>query len=47
MIHVCNPSTWEEEAGRSGIQDYLWLSREFKTGWDNMRACLLKKFNYS
>lgn len=30
VAQVCNPSTWEVEAGRSGVQGYLQLHREFK-----------------
>lgn len=32
VLHACNPSIHEAEAGKSEIQDHLWLHREFKAG---------------
>lgn len=31
VTHTCNPSIWEVEAGRSGVQGQPQLHREFKT----------------
>lgn len=30
VMHTCNFRTWEMEAGRSGVQGYLLLHREFE-----------------
>lgn len=36
VVHICNPSTPELEAGESGVQVYAWLHGEFKVSltWD-------------
>lgn len=31
VVHACNYSTQETEAGESGVQGHLWLHWEFKT----------------
>ena len=35
MVHTCDPSTWEVEAGWSGVQDYFELYSEFKSSLSN------------
>lgn len=31
MVHACNPSAQEGEAGRTLVKSHLWLQDEFKT----------------
>ena len=35
VVHTCDPSTWEVEAGGSGIQDLFELYSEFKSSLSN------------
>jgi hypothetical protein len=30
VVHTCHLSTWEVEAGRSGVQGYLLLHKDFE-----------------
>lgn len=41
VLHACNPSIHEAEAGRSEIQDHLWLHiGSLMPAWDTVRPCL-------
>ena len=40
MVHICHPSTWEMEAGGSGVQGHPWLHSEFEASLGYMRPCL-------
>lgn len=32
VVHVCNPNSWEVEAGELGVQDHLQLHLNLKDG---------------
>lgn len=38
-IHTCNPSTWEVEAGRSGVEDQLQPHGKFEASLSYLRPC--------
>ena len=40
VVHICNPSTWEVEAGGSEAQRDPQLHNKFKTNWGFTRPCL-------
>lgn len=40
VVHVWNPSTWEGETERSGVQDYPSLCRRLEDSKDYTRLCL-------
>lgn len=44
--HICNPNSWEMEAGKSEIKDYLWVFIEFKTNLDYVRHYRKEKKKY-
>ena len=43
VAHACDPSTWEVEVERSGVQGYSWLDSEFKTTQGCVRPYLRSK----
>jgi hypothetical protein len=43
VVHVCNPSSWEAEAGGLKVQGQLWLHGEFKGSLGYIMRCYLKK----
>ena len=44
VVHTCNPSTGEAEAGRSEVQSHLQLHREFERNQGRM-SLYLKKYS--
>ena len=41
---ICNPSTWEIEAGRPGVQDQPGLQREFKASLGGVSSNLKQQW---
>jgi hypothetical protein len=39
-MHICEPSTWEVEAGGSEVRGYPQLHSEFEASLGYIRACL-------
>lgn len=41
VVHTCNPSLWEGESGRLGVQGHVQLqSRFFETSLEYVKPCL-------
>jgi hypothetical protein len=43
VVHMCEPSTWQVEAGRSEIQGHPWLHSKFKVSPGNIEPSLQKQ----
>jgi hypothetical protein len=43
LVYICNPSTWEAEAGRSGVQGQLELHKETMSQNNNKKFTVFFK----
>lgn len=43
VVHTCNPSIWNMEAGRSAVQGHLWVCKEFKASLGYRDPIIIEK----